>query len=99
MPQAPPVSTSAATRPPRSHLEEWGIAAMPSEVRDRFELAFKQGNGERRLFDIIWRRGKTIGVQFANARQQATAGRVYVATAENTNCGTACSERRGVRSC
>jgi hypothetical protein len=43
------------------------ITAMPSQVPDRFELAFKQGDGERRLCDVVWRRGKTIGVQFANA--------------------------------
>jgi hypothetical protein len=43
------------------------ITAMPSQVPDRFELAFKQGDGERRLCHVVWRRGKTVGVQFANA--------------------------------
>jgi hypothetical protein len=39
---------------------------MPSQVPDRFELSFKQGDGKRRLCDVIWRRGKIIGVQFVN---------------------------------
>ena len=43
------------------------ITAMPSQVPDRFELTFTQGDGERRLCDVVWRRGKTIGVQFVNA--------------------------------
>jgi hypothetical protein len=43
------------------------IAAMPSQVPDRFELVFTQGDAKRRLCDVIWRRGKIIGVQFANA--------------------------------
>jgi hypothetical protein len=42
------------------------IAAMPSQVPDRFELMFTQGDTKRRLCDVIWRRGKVIGVQFAN---------------------------------
>jgi hypothetical protein len=44
------------------------ITAMPSQVPDRFELTFKQGDGKRRLCDVIWRRGKVIGVQFASAQ-------------------------------
>jgi hypothetical protein len=38
--------------------------AVPSEVPDRFELAFTQGDDERRVCDVVWRRGKVIGVQF-----------------------------------
>jgi hypothetical protein len=43
------------------------ITSVPSDVPDRFELTFTQGDGERRLCDVVWRRGKVIGVQFANA--------------------------------
>ena len=40
------------------------ISAMPAQVPDRFELAFTQGDGKRRLCEVVWRRGKVIGVQF-----------------------------------
>jgi hypothetical protein len=43
------------------------ITAMPSQVPGRFELMFTQGDTKRRLCDVIWRRGKIIGVQFVNA--------------------------------
>jgi hypothetical protein len=40
------------------------IAEMPSHIPSRFELAFTQGDPRRRLCEVIWRRGKMIGVQF-----------------------------------
>jgi len=40
------------------------ISTMPSRVADRFELAFTKGDGKRRLCEVVWRRGKVIGVQF-----------------------------------
>ena len=40
------------------------ISAMPAQVPDRFELAFTQGDDKRRLCEVVWRRGKVIGVQF-----------------------------------
>jgi hypothetical protein len=40
------------------------ITDMPSHVPSRFELAFTQGGAKRRLCEVIWRRGKMIGVQF-----------------------------------
>jgi hypothetical protein len=43
------------------------MTALPSQVPDRFELAFTQGDANRRLCEVVWRRGKIIGVQFANA--------------------------------
>jgi hypothetical protein len=43
------------------------ITARPSDVPDRFELMFTQGDAKRRLCDVVWRRGKTIGVQFVSA--------------------------------
>jgi hypothetical protein len=36
----------------------------PSEVPSRFELAFNQGDRKRRICQVIWRRGKLVGVQF-----------------------------------
>jgi hypothetical protein len=32
------------------------ISAMPSRVADRFELAFTEGDGKRRLCEVVWRR-------------------------------------------
>lgn len=40
------------------------ISAMPSEVPDRFDLAFTKGDDKHRCCEVVWRRGKTIGVQF-----------------------------------
>ena len=40
------------------------ITDLPSEVPSRFELAFTQGNRKHRLCEVVWRRGKMIGVQF-----------------------------------
>lgn len=40
------------------------IPATPAQVPDRFELAFTKGDDKRRLCEVVWRRGKTIGVQF-----------------------------------
>jgi hypothetical protein len=40
------------------------ISAMPSRVADRFELAFTKGDGKPRRCEVVWRRGKVIGVQF-----------------------------------
>ena len=40
------------------------ISAMPAQVPDRFELAFTQGDDKRRRCEVVWRRGKAIGVQF-----------------------------------
>jgi hypothetical protein len=40
------------------------ITELPSQVPSRFELAFTQGGAKRRLCEVVWRRGKMIGVQF-----------------------------------
>jgi PilZ domain-containing protein len=40
------------------------ISSMPSQVPDRFELALTKGDEKRRMCEVAWRRGKTIGVQF-----------------------------------
>ena len=40
------------------------IPAMPSQVPDRFELAFTKGDDKHRSCEVVWRRGKMIGVQF-----------------------------------
>ena len=42
------------------------IAAIPSLVPSRFELALTQGDPRRRVCDVIWRRGKMIGILFAD---------------------------------
>jgi hypothetical protein len=39
------------------------ITDTPSQVPSRFELAFTRGD-RHRLCEVIWRRGKMIGVQF-----------------------------------
>jgi hypothetical protein len=36
----------------------------PSEVPSRFELAFNHGDRKRRICQVVWRRGKTLGIQF-----------------------------------
>jgi hypothetical protein len=38
------------------------IAAIPSLVPIRFELAMAQGDSKRRVCDVIWRRGKMVGI-------------------------------------
>ncbi len=40
------------------------VLAMPSQVPDRFELALTKGDDKHRACEVVWRRGKTIGVQF-----------------------------------
>ena len=40
------------------------ISPMPSQVPDRFELAFTKSGDKHRACEVVWRRGKTIGVQF-----------------------------------
>lgn len=40
------------------------ISALPQQVPDRFELAFTRGDDKHRPCEVVWRRGKTIGVQF-----------------------------------
>ena len=40
------------------------ILPMPSQVPDRFELAFKKADDKHRSCEVVWRRGKMIGVQF-----------------------------------
>lgn len=40
------------------------ISTMPSQVPDRFELAFTKGDDKHRVCEVVWRRGKMIGVQF-----------------------------------
>ena len=40
------------------------ISATPSQVPDRFELALTKGDDKHRVCEVVWRRGKTIGVQF-----------------------------------
>jgi hypothetical protein len=42
------------------------IAAIPASIPNRFELALSQGDSKRRLCDVIWRRGKMVGVLFAD---------------------------------
>ena len=44
------------------------ISTMPSRVPDRFELAFTKGDGKRRRCEVVWRRGKVIGVQFEESQ-------------------------------
>ena len=43
------------------------IPATPSQVPDRFELALTKGDDAHRVCEVVWRRGKTIGVQFGRA--------------------------------
>jgi PilZ domain len=40
------------------------VTEMPSEVPVRFELAFFQSDQKRRACEVIWRRGKMLGVKF-----------------------------------
>ena len=40
------------------------IPAMPSQVPDRFELALTKSDDKPRRCEVVWRRGKMIGVQF-----------------------------------
>jgi hypothetical protein len=39
------------------------IAEVLSEVSNRFELAFFPG-GQNRVCEVVWRRGKMLGVKF-----------------------------------
>jgi hypothetical protein len=40
------------------------LMERPSDVPSRFELAFNHGDRNRRICQVIWRRGKTMGIQF-----------------------------------
>jgi hypothetical protein len=40
------------------------MAAIPSEMPDKFQLAFSQGGGKRQNCVVIWRRARAVGVQF-----------------------------------
>jgi PilZ domain len=40
------------------------IAQIPSLVPARFELAFTRSDSKPRACNVIWRRGKMVGVQF-----------------------------------
>jgi hypothetical protein len=40
------------------------VLGVPSQVPQRFELAFLHDATKRQVCDVIWRRGKIIGVQF-----------------------------------
>jgi PilZ domain len=40
------------------------VASIPSEIPARFELAFFQGENKRRVCEVVWRRGKLLGVKF-----------------------------------
>jgi hypothetical protein len=40
------------------------VVGFPSHVPQRFELAFLQDATKRQACEVIWRRGKMIGVQF-----------------------------------
>jgi hypothetical protein len=37
---------------------------IPSQVPQKFDLAFTQTASKRQACEVIWRRGKMIGVQF-----------------------------------
>ena len=41
------------------------VVGVPSHVPQRFELAFLQDATKRRACEVIWRRGRIIGVRFA----------------------------------
>jgi hypothetical protein len=40
------------------------IVDSGSEIPDRFELAFFRANAKRQKCEVIWRRGKVLGVKF-----------------------------------
>jgi PilZ domain len=40
------------------------VVGTPSQVPQHFELAFVQDSTQHRLCEVVWRRGKMIGVQF-----------------------------------
>jgi len=40
------------------------IIAIPSAVPDLFELVFAPGDQKRRHCEVVWRRGKLLGVKF-----------------------------------
>jgi hypothetical protein len=43
------------------------ITAIPSQLPDRFALAFTRSDGKHRHCEVVWRRGKAIGVRFAKS--------------------------------
>jgi hypothetical protein len=40
------------------------VVQIPSDVPARFELSFLQNDKKRRICEVIWRRGKMLGVKF-----------------------------------
>jgi PilZ domain len=40
------------------------VVQIPSDVPARFELSFLQNDRKRRICEVIWRRGKMLGVKF-----------------------------------
>jgi hypothetical protein len=40
------------------------VVGTPSQVPEKFELAFVETATKRQACEVIWRRGKMIGVQF-----------------------------------
>jgi hypothetical protein len=42
------------------------VVQAGSAIPDRFELAFFQSIDKRRMCEVIWRRGKVLGVKFAS---------------------------------
>jgi hypothetical protein len=40
------------------------VAELSAAVPARFEMAFVPGDQKRRLCEVVWRRGKMIGVRF-----------------------------------
>ena len=53
------------------------ISTMPSQVADRFELAFTKGDGRRRRCEVVWRRGKVIGVQFEESQADRAMDSIF----------------------
>ena len=45
------------------------MAPVPSEVPARFEIAFFQNSQKRQVCEVVWRRGKMLGVKFPSNRQ------------------------------
>jgi hypothetical protein len=42
------------------------VVQAGSAIPDRFELAFFQDIDKRRMCEVIWRRGKVLGVKFTS---------------------------------
>jgi hypothetical protein len=40
------------------------VVALRSQLPQRFELAFQQDDRKRRACEVMWRRGKMVGVKF-----------------------------------